>query len=235
VLDVRGLRAAHGRVEVLHEVALRVAAGEVVCLLGANGAGKTTTVRCITGLHRPTAGEVRFEGRPIHRLPPDRLVRLGIGMVPERRDLFPELSVLDNLRLGAYTRRGRREIAADLERIYDLFPRLRERAGQWAGTLSGGEQQMVAIGRALMARPRLLLLDEPTLGLAPTLVQAIFETIATIRARGVTILLIEQNAHLALRLADRGYVLETGRVILAGPSAALMADPKVQESYLGGV
>ena len=235
MLEIEGLRAAYGRIEALHGVSLRVGAGETVCLLGANGAGKTTTVRCVMGLHRPAGGEVRFEGRPIHRLAPERLVRLGIAMVPERRDLFPELSVADNLQLGAYTRRDRHAVADDLARVFELFPRLRERARQLAATLSGGEQQMVAIGRALMARPRLLLLDEPTLGLAPNLVQMIFETIATIRARGVTILLIEQNAHLALRLADRGYVLETGHVVLAGESRALLGDPRVQESYLGGV
>ncbi len=235
MLEIQGLHAAYGRIRALHDVSLRVGAGESVCLLGANGAGKTTTVRCITGLHRPLAGEVRLEGRPIHRLPPERLVRMGLTMVPERRDLFPELSVRDNLLLGAYTRRDRQAIAADLAWVYELFPRLRERLGQVAATLSGGEQQMVAIARALMARPRLLVLDEPTLGLAPNLVPMIFQTIATIRARGVTILLIEQNAHLALRLADRGYVLETGRVVLAGPSRELLADPKVQESYLGGL
>ena len=233
LLRVRDLEAHYGRIRALKDVSLEVPAGSVVALLGANGAGKTTTLRAISGLLRPTRGAVEFDGRRIDRLSAEQRVRAGIAHVPEGRQVFPELTVRENLRLGAYTRRDRDGIAADLQRVYGYFPILRERSGQLAGTLSGGEQQMLAIGRALMAKPRLLLLDEPSLGLAPLLVKQIFAIIAEIRAAGTTVLLVEQNVHMALVVADYGYVLETGRVALADSSAALRRREEVQHSYLG--
>ena len=233
LLRVHDLEVHYGRIRALKGVRLEVPSGGVVALLGANGAGKTTTLRAISGLLRPTRGWVEFDGRRIDRAAPEHLVRGGIAHVPEGRQVFPELTVRENLRLGAYARRDRAGIDADLQRVYGYFPVLRERGAQLAGTLSGGEQQMLAIGRALMARPRLLLLDEPSLGLAPLLVREIFRIIAEIRAAGTTVLLVEQNVHMALLVADYGYVLETGRVALADSSAALRRRDEVRHSYLG--
>ena len=234
LLEVENLGAAYGRVRALAGVSLHVDEGEIVTLIGANGAGKTTALRTISGLIRASAGTIRFEGKDLARLSADEIVRRGIGHSPEGRRVFARMTVRENLELGAFTRRSRTEIATDLERVYDTFPRLRERMLQKAGTLSGGEQQMLAIGRALMSRPRLLLLDEPSLGLSPILVQTIFAVIRDINANGTTILLIEQNARQALAIASRGYVLEVGRVAHTGSAAALMASEAVREAYLGG-
>jgi branched-chain amino acid transport system ATP-binding protein len=234
LLDVAGLDAQYGRIKALQDVTLRVEEGEIVTLIGANGAGKTTTLRAISGLLKSTHGSVRFAGREISRLSPDRIVRLGLGHSPEGRRVFARMSVRDNLELGAYTRRVRAEIAADMAEVFATFPRLLERADQRAGTLSGGEQQMLAIGRALMSRPRLLMLDEPSLGLSPLLVETIFAVIKQIKARGTTILLIEQNARQALGIADRGYVLEVGRVVYADRADVLLASEAVRSAYLGG-
>ncbi len=212
-------------------MSLQVAEGEIVTLLGANGAGKTTTLRTVSGLLRPRGGQLRYAGARIDAVPAHEVVGLGIGHVPEGRRVFPRMSVLENLQMGAY-RFGRAE-RADLDRVFTLFPRLAERRNQDGGTLSGGEQQMLAIGRALMGRPRLLLLDEPSMGLAPLIVAQIFDIIREIRAQQTTILLVEQNAAQALRLADRGYVLETGEIVMAGPARQLLDDPRVREAYLG--
>ncbi len=234
LLVVEGLRAAYGRIEVLHGIDLTVNAGEIVALIGANGAGKSTALATISGLLAPRGGRVTFEGRDITGRPAEDLVRLGLSHVPERRQLFGALTVEDNLLLGAYARRGDRVgQRAALARVYELFPILQERRRQRAGTLSGGQGQMLALGRGLMARPSLLLLDEPSVGLAPLVAREIFAAVAALRERGTTVLIVEQNARAALRLADRGYVLETGRVVLAGPAAELMADPTVQGVYLG--
>ena len=227
------LEAYYGRVCALHSVSLEVAEGSVATLLGANGAGKTTTLRVISGLLRPTRGSVEFDGKRIDGFGPDRLVRAGIVQVPEGRQIFADLTVRENLLLGGYARRDGGSARRESQRVFDYFPRLGERLRQLAGTLSGGEQQMLAIGRALMARPRLLLLDEPSLGLAPLLVKEIFRVIGDIRAAGTTVLLVEQNAHMALSVADHAYVLETGRVILADRSAALRQREEVQRAYLG--
>jgi len=209
-----------------------VRAGELVCLIGANGAGKSTTLRAICGLLRPRKGAVRYDGADIAGAPVHELPRRGLVMVPEGRGIFPQLTVEENLAMGAFAR-GDGEIARDLERRYEAFPRLKERRAQTAGTLSGGEQQMLAIGRALMARPRLLLLDEPSMGLAPRLVEKIFDIVRDVAKEGVTILLVEQNARLALEVASRGYVMESGMIALAGESPSLLADPRVREAYLG--
>jgi branched-chain amino acid transport system ATP-binding protein len=234
MLEVEGLVVAYGAVEALHGVDLAAAEGEIVTLIGANGAGKTTTLRAISGLEPPRAGRILLDGRPITGLPPHRIVSLGVSHAPEGRRIFTDLSVRENLVLGAYVAHSRRAEAQRLERVLHLFPRLRERIEQPGGTLSGGEQQMLAIGRALMAAPRVLLLDEPSLGLAPILVQEIFREIARInREDGATILLVEQNAHMALSLAHRGYVLETGRVALEGEARRLLSDPQVRGAYLG--
>jgi len=233
LLTVHELEAYYGRVCALHSVSLEVAEGSVATLLGANGAGKTTTLRVISGLLRPTRGSVEFDGKRIDGFGPDRLVRAGIVQVPEGRQIFADLTVRENLLLGGYTRRDGGSARRESQRVFDYFPRLGERLRQLAGTLSGGEQQMLAIGRALMARPRLLLLDEPSLGLAPLLVKEIFRVIGDIRAAGTTVLLVEQNAHMALSVADHAYVLETGRVILADRSAALRQREEVQRAYLG--
>ena len=232
LLVVNEIEAYYGRVCALHSVSLEVAEGSVVALLGANGAGKTTTLRVISGLLRPTRGTVEFDGRRIDGMSPDRLVRLGIVQVPEGRQIFADLTVQENLMLGGYARRDL-GAARQKPRVFDYFPRLRERLEQRGGTLSGGEQQMLAIGRALMARPRLLLLDEPSLGLAPILVKEIFRVISEIRAAGTTVLLVEQNVHMALDIADRAYVLETGRVMLGDRSAALRQREEVRRAYLG--
>ena len=233
LLTVHELEAYYGRVCALHSVSLEVAEGSVAALLGANGAGKTTTLRVISGLLRPTRGSVEFDGKRIDGFGPDRLVRAGIVQVPEGRQIFADLTVRENLLLGGYARRDGGSARRESQRVFDYFPRLGERLRQLAGTLSGGEQQMLAIGRALMARPRLLLLDEPSLGLAPLLVKEIFRVIGDIRAAGTTVLLVEQNAHMALSVADHAYVLETGRVILADRSAALRQREEVQRAYLG--
>jgi branched-chain amino acid transport system ATP-binding protein len=233
VLSVRDLRVGYGDVRVLHGVSLEVGAGEIVSLVGANGAGKTTTLRTISGLLRAAGGEIRWDGRPITGLRPAAIVELGIVQIPEGRRIFPELTVLENLLVGGINRRVRRERPARLARVWQLFPVLRERLRQRGGTLSGGEQQMLAIGRGLMAGPRLLMLDEPSLGLAPLMVDTLFDAIRTISARGVTILLVEQNVQRALTLAHRGYVLENGEIRLQGPGPALLADPDVRRAYLG--
>ena len=234
LLEVDGLVARYGRITALEDVSLTVGEGEIVTLIGANGAGKTTTLRSISGLVRPAAGTIRFAGRDITRLAPNEIVRAGIGHSPEGRRIFPRMTVRENLELGAYTRRAKPEIAEDLDRVLTIFPRLKERFEQKGGTMSGGEQQMLAIARALMSRPRLLLLDEPSLGLSPKLVQTIFEVIRDISARGTTILLIEQNARQALAIAARGYVLEVGTIAHSGVAAELAASEAVRAAYLGG-
>ena len=233
LLEVKGLRVKYGAIEALHGIDLTVEEGEIVTLLGANGAGKTTTLRAISRVVAPSAGEIRFNGRDLTRVPAHEVVCLGIAHVPEGRGVFANLTVLENLLLATYSRRDRSRIPEDLERVFGLFPRLAERKGQLAGTLSGGEQQMLAVGRALMTRARLMLLDEPSMGLAPVLVEEIFHTLETINREGTTILLVEQNARQALKLAHRGYVLETGRIQLAAEAGALARDPQVQEAYLG--
>jgi branched-chain amino acid transport system ATP-binding protein len=233
LLELREVHAGYGALEVLKGISLRVEEGEIVTLIGANGAGKSTTLMTISGLLRVRSGEVLYGGVSLRRLAAHQVVSLGLCQVPEGRRIFAELTVLENLELGAYTRRDPEGVAGDLDQVFALFPRLRERAGQKAGTLSGGEQQMLAIGRALMARPRLLLLDEPSLGLAPVLVQRIFAVIRELNARGTTILLVEQNANEALQIAHRGYVMETGRIALEDQAAALLRNPQVREAYLG--
>ena len=234
LLEVRGLRVRYGNVEALHGVDLSVNPGEIVTLLGANGAGKSTTLRAVSGLLRPSGGENRNDGAPAHTVPAHQLVRRGIAHAPEGRRIFGTLTVHENLLLGAFTRRDAAGVAETLAWVFELFPVLATRRRQLAGTLSGGEQQMLAIARALMARPRLLLLDEPSLGLAPLLVKAIFRTIREINEKaGVTVLLVEQNARAALKLAHRGYVIEVGRIVLHDAAAALASDPKVQRAYLG--
>ena len=229
------LSVRYDQVRAITDVSVELDEGDIVALIGANGAGKTTTLRAITGLARLAAGEIVLDGRRIDGLRPDAIVALGVAMVPEGRRVFPYLSVMDNLLMGAFLRRGRREIAADVERVFERFPRLKERRGQAAGTMSGGEQQMLAIGRALMARPRLLLLDEPSLGLAPMLVQEIARAILAInREDRVSLVLVEQNSRMALRVSSRAYALETGRVALEGRSRDLANDDRIRELYLGG-
>ena len=232
LLEVRDLRVNYGQIEALKGISLGVSEGEIVAILGANGAGKTTLMRTLSGLIAPRAGSISLDGADIGRLGADRIVRAGIAQSPEGRHVFGTLTVAENLRLGAFTRR-KAEIGPGIEAVYRMFPRLAERRAQFAGTLSGGEQQMLAIGRALMARPRLLLLDEPSLGLAPIIVQGIFRSLRDIAATGVTILLVEQNARMALRLAHRGYVLEVGRIVLEDRASKLLAAPEVQAAYLG--
>jgi branched-chain amino acid transport system ATP-binding protein len=233
LLSLRDVDAHYGAIQALRGLSLDIDPGEIVTLIGANGAGKSTTLNLISGLVRPSAGEVTFEGASLAKLKPHEIVRLGICQVPEGRRVFAGLTTLENLEMGAYPIGSRRKIRSALAEVFELFPRLAERRNQRAGTLSGGEQQMLAIGRALMAQPRLLLLDEPSLGLAPNLVQSIFAVIRDIKARGVTILLVEQNAHMALRVAGRGYVLETGRIVLADTARNLEANPQVKAAYLG--
>jgi branched-chain amino acid transport system ATP-binding protein len=233
MLTLTDVDVHYGAIQALHGVSLTVEESEVVTLIGANGAGKSTTLGLISGILRPTAGDVTYEGVSIAKTPPHEIVRRGICQVPEGRRVFASLTVLENLEMGAYLISGRKQVAASLSEVYDLFPRLAERRSQRAGTLSGGEQQMLAIGRALMSRPKLLLLDEPSLGLAPNLVQSIFSVIRSINERGVTILLVEQNAHMALRAAHRGYVMETGRIVLHDAAADLAANPQVKQAYLG--
>ena len=233
MLEILDLKVSYGAVKALDGVSFRVPQGAIVALLGANGSGKTTIIRAITGLAAPQAGRILLDGRPLTGLPPHEVVRRGVAVVPEGRRIFINLSVHENLLLGGYGRRDQDSLARDLDEIYDTFPRLAERRGQMAGTLSGGEQQMLALGRALMSRPRLLLLDEPSLGLAPLLVREVFKIVSRLNQRGVTILLVEQNAAAALQIAGRGYVLETGRVVLAGSGAELLEHPQLQDAYLG--
>ena len=232
LLEVRDIRTRYGAIEALKGISLTVDEGEVVTLIGSNGAGKTTTLRSISGLSPASAGTITFGGQEITHVPAHEIVSHGIALAPEGRHCFPRMTVRENLELGAHRRRGP-EIAQDFDRVYELFPLLKERDRQKAGTMSGGEQQMLAIGRALMARPKLLMLDEPSLGIAPNLVQRIYQTIGEIHDSGVAILLVEQNANYALDAASRGYVLETGRVALANDSASLRNDPEVQNAYLG--
>jgi len=235
LLEIRDLHVSYGKVEVLHGISLDVGEGEIVALLGSNGAGKTTTLRAVSGLIRPRSGEIAMDGRRLNDLPAHRIVALGLGHVPEGRRIFGALTIEENLRLGGYLiRNDAAAIDERMTRLYETFPRLRERSGQLAGTLSGGEQQMLAIARALMLKPRLVVLDEPSMGLAPKLVRAIFAMIAQIRSEGTSILVVEQNARQALRIASRAYVLESGRIALEGPAQALMQDARVRAAYLGG-
>jgi branched-chain amino acid transport system ATP-binding protein len=234
LLSVDGLETRYGRFQAIRDVSLEVDAGEVVTLLGANGAGKTTLLRTVSGLAAPSTGTIRFNGEWLDRVAPDVIVALGISLCPEGRMLFPELTVEKNLELGAYVHRRKRTLIEETKsQVFELFPRLRERRRQAAGTMSGGEQQMLAIGRALMSRPRLLMLDEPSLGLAPLVVMSIMDTLLEIKKRGTAILLVEQNAAESLRIADRGYVLETGKVVLSGARELLINDERVKQSYLG--
>ena len=233
MLVVRNLEAYYDRIQALKGISLHVSQGEVVCLIGANGAGKTTMLHAVSGLLKQVKGEILLENKSIISMPAEKIVRLGVGHSPEGRLIFPPLSVPDNLRLGAYTRSDKAGIKQDMEWVFGLFPRLAERKNQLAGTLSGGEQQMLAFGRALMGRPRILLLDEPSTGLAPLIIKEIFAVIARLKKEGKTILLVEQNAKLALACADRGYVLETGKIVLSGTSAELAQSPDVQRAYLG--
>jgi branched-chain amino acid transport system ATP-binding protein len=233
LLEVTDIHTFYGNIEALKGVTVEVEEGECVTLIGSNGAGKSTTLRSISGLTPPRQGSIRFNGREITETPPQDIVSMGVAQSPEGRHVFPRMSVHENLLLGAYLRRDQSEISSDLDRVYELFPRLKERERQKGGTMSGGEQQMLAIGRALMARPTLLLLDEPSMGIAPILVERIYETIAEINRQGTTILLVEQNANFALDVSARGYVLETGKVALQDKSAALRENPEVQRAYLG--
>ena len=233
LLEIRGLGLAHGRIEAVKGIDLDIARGDIVALIGANGAGKTTTLRAISGLIRPRAGSIRFDGVELAREAPHRIARRGVVQAPEGRQVFAQMSIAENLRMGGYLVRAAAEYARRRARVLDLFPRLGERLGQAAGLLSGGEQQMLAIGRALMAGPRLLLLDEPSMGLAPLLVEEIFAILRTLKQQGITILLVEQNARAALDLADYAYVLESGRITLAGPAAAIADHPDIVGAYLG--
>jgi branched-chain amino acid transport system ATP-binding protein len=235
LLDTRALHVAYGSVTAVRELSLSVQQGELVCLIGANGAGKSTALKALAGIQPVASGSIHYDGNAITRMPTHLRVRKGISLVPEGRGIFARLSVFENLQLGAYARSDAPGVNQDLDYVLGLFPRLAERRRQIAGTLSGGEQQMLAIGRALMSRPRLLLLDEPSMGLAPIMVQKIFEIIRRIAANGVTLLLVEQNAKLALEVSDRGYVMESGRIVLADAAVALLANPLVQDAYLGGV
>jgi branched-chain amino acid transport system ATP-binding protein len=234
MLALEGVTARYGRITALSDVSLAVAAAEFVCLIGANGAGKTTTLKAISGLVPAAGGRIRFEGREIQGLPPQEILRRGIAHCPEGRRVFPYMTVDENLAMGAYVRTDVAAVASDLDRVFTHFPILAERRRQAAGTLSGGEQQMLAIGRALMARPRLILFDEPSLGLAPTVVETVFAIIAGIQREGTTVLMVEQNAYMALALASRAYVMETGRIVLEGPAQALAANEHVKKAYLGG-
>ena len=234
LLEIENLKVSYGGIQALKGIDLTVASGELVALIGSNGAGKTTSLKALAGLLHPTAGKIHYNGKSLLDIPPHQRVRGGLALVPEGRGIFARLTVAENLQMGSYTRHDTRQIATDLEHQYDLFPRLSERRTQLAGTLSGGEQQMVAMARALMSRPKLLMLDEPSMGLAPMMVAKIFETIRNISAQGVSILLVEQNAKLALEVAQRGYVLESGLVTLSGASSKLLGSEAVQRAYLGG-
>jgi len=233
LLEVRNLAVAYGGIKAVRGISLEVKAGELVCLIGANGAGKTTTLKALCGLLPVAHGSVHYDGKPITSRPTHEIVRQGIALVPEGRGVFSRLTLAENLEMGAYARRDRAAIKRDMEQVYGLFPRLHERRAQQAGTLSGGEQQMLVMGRALMSRPRLLLLDEPSMGLAPLMVQKIFGTIHEISQQGVTILLVEQNAKLALEFSHRGYVMESGEIVLCDEAQALLTNPQVRQAYLG--
>ena len=234
MLELKKINSYYGNIQALHDISLEVEEGEIITLIGANGAGKSTTLMSISGIVPPRNGEILFKGQPIHGLSPDRIVALGISQVPEGRHIFPDLTVAENLDMGAFLRNDKKQIEEDLAYIYDLFPILKQRRNQPGGNLSGGEQQMLAISRALMARPQLLLLDEPSMGLAPLVTRQIFEIIKKInRENNTTIFLVEQNANLALKIADRGYVLETGHITMHDKAAALLANKEVQRAYLG--
>ncbi|MFO1321052.1 MAG: ABC transporter ATP-binding protein [Burkholderiales bacterium] len=233
LLEIKGLKVSYGGIAAVRGIDLAVEPGELVAIIGANGAGKTTTLKALAGMLRAASGSVHYDGRSITAVPSHKLTQQGIALVPEGRGIFTRLTVEENLAMGAFIRNDREEVKADLARIFDLFARLRERRSQVAGTLSGGEQQMLAIGRAMMSRPRLLLLDEPSMGLAPLMVRKIFEVIRSISEQGVTILLVEQNARLALQAASRGYVMESGAITLADSSASLLASAQVRQAYLG--
>jgi len=234
LLEFRGVNTHYGRIPVLKDVNYRVGPGEIVCLLGGNASGKSTTMKTILGIVKPTSGEVLFDGQVINNVRTAERIKRGIATVPENRRLFPHLTVLENLEMGAYTRRDTEGIAADLERVYEIYPRVYERRAQRAGTLSGGEQQMVAFGRALMSRPRLIIMDEPSMGLAPALVDQSFDTIAEINKQGVAVFVVEQNATAALSIADRGYVLQNGRVVMDGTARDLLENEELKRAYLGG-
>jgi branched-chain amino acid transport system ATP-binding protein len=233
-LRVTDLAVAYGHIEAVKGISMELQAGEITALVGANGAGKSTTLLALSGLLKPTRGKVEFEGEDISGLAPNQIVQRGVVQVPEGRAILTTLSVLENLQLGAYSRKDKAGIAHSLDEVYHLFPRLKDRAAQFAGNLSGGEQQMLAIGRALMAKPKLLLLDEPSMGLAPILVQEIFRTLVTINRGGLSVLLVEQNVRQALKIARHGFVIETGKIVLADTGANLLADPQVEAAYLGG-
>ena len=233
MLSVKGLTVAYGGIRAVKGIDFRVGTGEVVALIGANGAGKTSTLKALAGVLPPAAGELVYDGQPVSGLPSHALLRRGLVLVPEGRGVFSRMTVAENLAMGAYIRDDAAGVRADTARIYDWFPRLAERRAQIAGTLSGGEQQMLALGRALMSRPRLLLLDEPSTGLAPLMVQKVFDTVRSIAAEGVTLLLVEQNARLALETSQRGYVMESGRIVMDGPSATLLGDDRIRQAYLG--
>jgi branched-chain amino acid transport system ATP-binding protein len=233
LLEVTGLRVAYGGIQAVRSITFHVKQGEMVALIGANGAGKTSTLKALSRLLNAAGGSIRYCGKEISALPAHQLISEGIALVPEGRGVFPRMSIVENLLMGAYTRHDKEGISADREHVFSLFPRLKERAQQLAGTLSGGEQQMLAIGRALMSRPKLLLLDEPSMGLAPLMTQKIFEVIRTVANEGMTVLLVEQNAKLALEVSQRGYVMESGEITLTDEAANLLANPKVREAYLG--
>lgn len=231
ILEIKNLSVSYGGIEAIKDISLDVEQGSIVTLIGSNGAGKSSTLRTIAGIVRAKSGEVLFEGENLLGLSPDQIVKRGVTLVPEGRRVFPNLTVAENLRVGAYLRKD--DISGDLEHIYELFPRLKERSWQLAGTLSGGEQQMLAVGRAMMARPKLIMMDEPSLGLAPLIVQGIFDIIRTINKSGITVLLIEQNANMALKVADYAYVMQTGEITLKGTGAELLENEEVKEAYLG--
>ncbi|WFB10090.1 ABC transporter ATP-binding protein [Streptomyces sp. LX-29] len=233
LLEVEDLRVAYGKIEAVKGISFSVDAGQVVTLIGTNGAGKTTTLRTLSGLLKPLSGRILFDGKPLSGVPAHKIVSLGLAHSPEGRHIFPRLSIAENLQLGAFLRKDAPGIAQDMERAYELFPILGERRSQAAGTLSGGEQQMLAMGRALMSRPKLLMLDEPSMGLSPIMMQKIMETIAELKAQGTTILLVEQNAQAALSLADQGHVMEIGKIVLSGSGASLLHDESVRKAYLG--
>ncbi|MFH8785626.1 ABC transporter ATP-binding protein [Streptomyces roseoverticillatus] len=233
LLEVKNLRVAYGKIEAVKDISFSVEAGQIVTLIGTNGAGKTTTLRTLSGLLKPLAGTIRFDGRPLIGVPAHRIVALGLAHSPEGRHIFPRLTIAENLQLGAFLRKDGEGITKDIQRVYDLFPILGERARQAAGTLSGGEQQMLAMGRALMSRPKLLMLDEPSMGLSPIMMQRIMATITELKTSGTTILLVEQNAQAALSLADRGHVMEIGKIVLSGTGADLLHDESVRKAYLG--
>ena len=233
ILELKDVHTYYGNIHALKGVSCAIGAGDIACLIGANGAGKSTTLLTIFGVQRAAEGEILFKGRPIHHLRPEQVAAQGISQTPEGRQIFPRMSTLENLEMGAYLRSDKAEIASDMEWVFGLFPVLKDRVSQLGGTLSGGEQQMLAIGRGLMSRPELLLLDEPSLGLAPKLVERIFETILEINKKGVTIFLVEQNANMALSISDTGYVMETGRIVLTDKASALLQNEKVKQAYLG--